>query len=108
MLLGDIEEGLVNILGHALGIATHIKIGTGVDPRPEFLSMLAHAVLHVDFISLVARESGVDAGQDAVADKRVEFVLVEKVESAALLAEDQPVFAFGLVFGTLLNEGAEG
>ncbi|WP_156902161.1 hypothetical protein [Azohydromonas australica] len=54
-------------------------------------TVLAHAVLHVDLLGLVAGESGVDPVQVAAAVSSFEFVAVIEVRGCALPAEEVEV-----------------
>src|SRR5690606_13832737 len=56
VLRDDVDKGLVDVLGHAGGVAADVEVGAGVDPLPYVLAVLAHAVLDVDLLRLVAGE----------------------------------------------------
>src|SRR6185437_1169556 len=76
-------------------------------PGAEFFGALAHALLHIDALVLVTRESEIELGQEAAAVEIRDLVLVEKIAGAMLVAEEQPVAALGPDNPPLLEEGAE-
>ncbi len=67
-----------------------------------------HAVLHVDFLGLVAGEGGVEPGEEALGLHLGELFFVEEVGGFFLVAEEEPVLAGGAGDLALLEEGAEG
>lgn len=50
----DVDEGLVDIFRHVSGIAADINIGPTRYPRPQLHGVLAHLVLDIYFMVLVA------------------------------------------------------
>src|SRR5260370_15134236 len=91
VLRGDFEQRVVDVLGHALGVAADIEMRAFVEPRPELGRVLAHAMLNVDFLGLVARESEIELFKHAAALPIDDLVFVQKVRGAFLLAEEQPL-----------------
>ncbi len=87
----DLVEGGVDVAGHGGGIAAHVEVSSGLEPPEQVGAVLAHAVLDVDLVLLVAGERQVEAVEQAVGDEAVEFVGVEVVGVAVLVAEEQPV-----------------
>ncbi len=79
-----------------------------LEPRPQLRRGLPHAVLHVDFLRLVARKGQVDSGQLALGEKPLPFAAVEIVRGFVLVAEKEPVAAGRAGGDALLHEGAEG
>src|SRR5690606_15033437 len=89
----DAMQGLVDILGHALGIATDVEMSPLFEPLPEFGSGLQHASLHVNLFLLVATEGRVEAGEVTALHPGDDLLLVEEVGRALLITKEQPVFA---------------
>ena len=44
----------IHVLRHARAIAAHIKVRAFLEPRPKLRGILAHLVLHVNLVLLVA------------------------------------------------------
>src|SRR5436305_1594226 len=55
VLRHDVDQRAFDVLGHALGVATDIKMRAIGEPGPEVATDLTHAVLHVEFLRAVAR-----------------------------------------------------
>ena len=53
----DIDEGLMNILGHAIGIAANIEIGPFLQPLVNVIGILDQAILDIDLKGLVSGKS---------------------------------------------------
>src|SRR5262245_31970097 len=87
---GDLDERVLHVLGHALGVAAHVEMRTVPEPSPQLGSGLAHAVLHVGFLGPVARPGGGEARQRAVREERLQLAPIEKVGGLVLVAEEQP------------------
>src|SRR5580704_13507234 len=107
VLRRDFQQRVLDVLGHALGIAADIEMRALVEPRPELGRVLAHAMLNVDLLRLVARESEVELFKQAAALPIDDLVFVQKVGGAFLLAEEQPVGSFGAARLALLEESAK-
>src|SRR5690606_14679830 len=75
---------------HPLLVAADEQLGAVLEPGPDVARLLAHAVLHVDLLRLIAREGEVQA-QEAVALPRRQFLFVEELRGAVLFAEEEPV-----------------
>src|SRR5260370_9784001 len=101
---GDFQQRILDVLGHALGIAADVEMSGFVEPRPERGRVLAHAMLKVDLLRLVARESKVELLEHAAALPIDDLVFVEKIRGAFLLAEEQPVGPLGAARLALLEE----
>ena len=78
-----------------------------LEPRPQFGGVLQHAVLDVNLVLLVAREGGIEAGQEPVAVKGGQLVLEQEIGVAPRIAEEQPIAADGAGRAALLQKGAE-
>ena len=104
---GDIDQRPLDILGHALGVAADIDMRALGEPAPQLRSDLAHTVLDVELLVAVARPGERQARQAARLAQRLEFILVEEVVLAALMAEEQPGAAARAERLPLLQEGAE-
>ena len=103
-----VEEGHFYVFGHAGGVAADVEVGSAFKPRVEFVAVFLHAVLDVDLFALVAGEGGVELGEEAVFFHGEELIFVEVVGEGALLAEEEPVVAFGGGGLALFEEGSEG
>lgn len=81
------------------------------DELPHEFGIFRQQMLHVDLVTLVARERHVQFGQRAVAHVLVEFILVEIVLGllATTIVQDglAHLAALFLVEVSLLNEAAE-
>ena len=95
VVAGDVDERVVNVLRHAMRVATDVEVGAALQPCPDFLRVFEHPVLDVNLLRLVAGERGVQAGEHAVLLPRVELGFVEEVGGAMLLAEEKPVASLG-------------
>ena len=104
---GDIDQGALDVLRHAFGVAADIDMRPLGEPTPQLRPDLAHAVLDVEFLIAVARPGERQSRQTARLAHRLEFVLVEEVVLAALVAEEQPGAAARAERLALLQEGAE-
>src|SRR6266852_3699468 len=104
LLRGDFQQRVLDVLGHALGIAADIEMRAFVEPRPELGRVLAHAMLNVELLRLVTRESEIELFKHAAALPIDDLVLVEKIRDAFLLAEEQPVGSLGAARLALLEE----
>src|ERR1043165_4094877 len=107
LLDGDREQRVLDVLGHALGVATDVEVRALLQPLPELGGSLLHAVLDIDLLRLVAREGEVEAVQRAPALPVHDLVLVEEVGRALLVAEEQPVLPLGATRLAFLEEGTE-
>src|SRR4051794_31765158 len=95
-LLGDdLKERAVDVAGHSPGVAADVEVGPLLEPTPELAGALAHPVLDVDLLGLVAREGGVEACKVAVLLELAQFGGVEEIGGLALIAEEKPVLARG-------------
>ena len=107
MVLDDAVEGFVDIVGHAGSVAADVEDGSFVEPCPKLGTFFEHAVLHVDFLRLVAGECGGELIEGAIGLVGGEFVLVEVFGLLVLLAEDEPGIAFGIGGFAVLEKRAE-
>lgn len=57
MLLNELCENIVDLLGHICSIATNIKVGSLLKESVDFDSSLLEAVLDIDFLQAFSRES---------------------------------------------------
>jgi hypothetical protein len=51
----------VHVLGHVPRVAADVEVRAVLQPRPEFLTLFEHAMLHVELEGLVAGERQVEA-----------------------------------------------
>ena len=98
----------MDVLGHAFGISADVKVGSTIEPSPEFGPLLEHAVLDVDFLGLIAREGGGEFVEVTRFLGLGEFIAVEKIATGALVAKEEPIFPWMGVVLAMLEEGAEG
>src|SRR5581483_1061736 len=87
----DLDQGTLNVFRHALCIATHIYMCAALDPGPQVAAFIAHTVLHIDLFITVARPGERQTAEMAGLAHRFQFVLVEEIIIAALMAEIEPV-----------------
>ena len=59
-------------------------------PGVDVARLFFHSVLNIEFGGAVARECGVEAGEDPVLQPLLPFDLVEEVAAQIALAEEQP------------------
>ena len=91
-MFGDnVDKGRFDILGHPHRIAADIDMSAVIEPRPKIAAGLAHAMLHVDFLVTVARPGKRQSRQKSGRVHGENFVLVEEIAAAALVAEEQPI-----------------
>ena len=69
----------IDILGHVRGITAYVEMCAILQPAPKVLCVLRHAVLHIDFLAVIAGKGDVESTQSAVLFPRGQFILVEKV-----------------------------
>src|SRR5688572_14022601 len=93
----NINQRLMNVFGHALGIAANVKVRAGLKPRPELGRVLLHAGLHIDFFGLITTKRQVEAIELAGFLPAREFLAVKEIGGEMLLAEEEPFAAFGAV-----------
>ena len=98
----------MNIFRHAAFVAADVDVGAAFDPVPQGFGLFEYAVLDVDFMSLIARECEVDAGENPVVVPLLPFGLIEKIFGEVGVAEEEPVVAGCVGGGAFLQEGAEG
>ena len=98
----------MDVLGHAFGITADVKVGSTIEPSPEFGPLLEHAVLDVDFLGLIAREGGGEFVEMTGFLSLGKLIAVKKIATGALVTKEEPIFPWmGVVFA-MLEEGAEG
>src|SRR5690606_29262412 len=102
---GDFVEGAVDVLGHALGVAADVEMGSTREPAPEFLVGFAHLVLHVDLGLAVAGPGEVEAVEETASLHREDLVTVEEVGGLVGIAEKEPVAALRPGRLALLEKG---
>src|SRR2546425_6077737 len=56
-VLGDGDEGLVNVFGHAFGVTADVEIGAVLKPGPKVFRVFQHSILDVNFVRLIAGKS---------------------------------------------------
>ena len=61
----DLDERNVDIWCHAGGVAADIEMGALAEPRPKIGTILAHLVLHIDFLFRIARPGEGELGERA-------------------------------------------
>src|SRR3546814_7360267 len=63
----------MNIFCHAGGVAANIKMGARLNPVVQLAGAFKQLVLHINFLSLIARERQVEALQIAVLQRALHF-----------------------------------
>jgi hypothetical protein len=104
----NLQKGSVDVFGHAFGIAADVKVGSTIEPAPEFGPLLEHAVLDVDFLGLITREGGGEFVEVTGFLGLGEFIAVKKIATGALVTKEEPIFPWMGVVLAVLEEGAEG
>src|SRR6516225_10160837 len=61
------HQGCAHVLGHRLGVAADVEIGSALEPVDQIRTRLPHAVLNVNLLRPVARERHIHAHKRAVA-----------------------------------------
>ena len=104
----DLDQRLLDIGGHALGVAADVEVCAALQPRPQLGRLRPHAVLHVGLGRVgIARPGERQAGQHLTLLQAEEFVFIEEVAVLALVAEEQPRIARRLRRHPVVQEGAE-
>ncbi len=85
------RRSAVDVGGHAFGITANIDVGSFADPAEELLTVLQDSVLDVDLAVLIPAEGGFETGEVSSRLELGEFFLVEEVELAPLVTEEEPV-----------------
>ena len=98
----------MDVFSHAFGIAADVKVGSTIEPSPEFGPLLEHAVLDVDFLGLIAREGGGEFVEMTGFLGLGKFIAVKKIAIGALVTKEEPIFPWMGVVLAMLEEGAEG
>ena len=98
----------MDVFSHAFGIAADVKVGSTIEPSPEFGPLLEHAVLDVDFLGLIAREGGGEFVEMTGFLSLGKFIAVKKIATGALVTKEEPIFPWMGVVLAMLEEGAEG
>src|SRR5690554_2462961 len=106
--LQDVEQGLAYIAGHALHIATDIKVCTFTEPLRHVLALALHAMLHITLLFLVARKGYIQAGQQATLAVFQPFGLVQEIGGKVLVAKKEPVFTLAARGRAVLQKAPEG
>jgi len=107
-VLGD--DGLqrrIDILRHPRGVAAHVEVRALLEPGEQLGAVLAHPVLHVDLVGLIAREREIEPRQEAAVAHRGQFVAIVEVGLRMLFAEEQPVASARAARLPLVQEAAE-
>ena len=98
----------MDVFSHAFGIAADVKVGSTIEPSPEFGPLLEHAVLDIDFLGLIARECGGEFVEVTRFLGLGKFIAVEEIATGALVTKEEPIFPWMGVVLAMLEEGAEG
>src|SRR5204863_8610704 len=78
-LLGDdVGEPAIDIARHPLGIAADIEMRAVFAPGPQLGGVFQHPMLDIDLLALVAREGGIEPGQEPVAAPFEQLVAVQE------------------------------
>ena len=109
MFLDDVDERLVDILGHVILVAADIEVGPSFEPHPDLGGVLLHQVLDVD-LRLVgfARPRQIELRQVTGLQPVLQLFPIEELPLLGTVAEEQPVVPFRPVYLPLLEVGSEG
>ncbi|SHT73851.1 Uncharacterised protein [Mycobacteroides abscessus subsp. abscessus] len=107
MLADDLVQRLVHVLGHACRVTADVEVAAVLQPCEQIAAVLAHSVLHIDLLGLIAGEGEIEAIQEARRVPGVDLVLVDVVMCPVLVAEEQPVVAPRSPLLAFLQECAE-
>ena len=81
--LDDFFQRGVHVFRHSFGVAADEEMRAfAVEPLPKLGRVFLHAMLHVDLLLLVARESAIDPRQKTFALHLREFVLVKIIAAS--------------------------
>lgn len=101
----DFEQGGMDILGHPLGISTHVEVGALFQPAPELSALLLHSVLNVDLLRLIPGEGGGKFMEVSGFLCGCEFVAVKEVGLCVLIPKKEPVPPCVAMLGPMLEKG---
>src|SRR5262249_14193705 len=107
VLGNDVYQSAFNVFRHAQSIAAYIYVCATLEPGPKIASVVAHAMLDIDFLVAVARPGQGQPGKMARLAHRLELFFVEKVVVAPLVAEIEPVRAGCICGEPLLQKCAK-
>ena len=107
MLASDVGKRPLDILRHALRVAADIEMGALLKPSPDVPAGHAHAVLDIEFFAAVARPGQREPCERPRRFHRVQFIFIEEVAGAPLMAEKQPALASRADCAPLLQKRAE-
>ncbi len=87
----NLVEGGIDILRHPLRIAADIEIRAVLEPIEKLGAVLVHAVLHINFVLLIAGKCRVEPVKRSIRQRRLQFFAVEKIRGRALVAKEKPI-----------------
>src|SRR5205823_3802007 len=93
LFTNDSAQGGIDVLRHSGGIATNENLRVLFQPTPNLGCVLEHAMLNVHFLRLIAREGGIESGQNAVGLKSFQVRAIRKIAGFALRSKEQPISA---------------
>src|SRR5262249_26975068 len=97
----------LDVFRHAQSITAYIYVRATLEPGPQVASVVAHAILDVDFLVTVTRPGKRETSEMARLPHGLKLVFVEEVVIAALVAEIKPVGARCICRKPLLQKRAE-
>ena len=107
MALRNLAQGLVDILGHVAGIAADVQLRAFLQPAPQLGALFADAILHVDFLRLIAGKRQAELVEQAIALHALQFFAIVEIAGGVLLTEEQPVATLVPPRAALLQERRE-
>src|SRR5688572_12115170 len=102
----DAGERGVHIGRHTRRVTADIKNRPILDPFIQQPACVRDALLDIDSLPAIARESEIDAGENALLERALPLELVEEVLREMPRAEDEPVTSTRARRRALLDEGA--
>src|SRR5436189_3610625 len=107
LLLNNLVQGGIDVARHSVCVAADVEIGAVLQPLEQFGRVLEHSMLYIEFLDLIARESGGESCECPVANESFEFFAVQEVCSFVLVPEQKPRFALCPRSATIVKESAE-
>src|SRR5690606_18458885 len=108
VLRNDVAQGGIDVFGHTAGVAADVKIGPFFQPAPDISAGFAHAILDINFLTLITGKGEAESGEMTLAHLCFQLVAIIKITGLMLLTEEQPVFTGVAACAALLQETAEG
>src|SRR5262245_17472266 len=86
-------QRLIDIFSHARSISAHVKVRPILQPPPKLTTTFQHAILNIEFSSLVARKGEIQTSQVTGLLPTRNLLFVKKVGRASLITEEEPILS---------------